>query len=119
RAHRMRHALDGVGLAVGPVVHRIDAPGVAGALVSGLADAIHDRIAQVDVGRGHVDLGPQRLGAVLALAGPPATEEIEVLLHPAIAIGRRAAGLRQRAAILADLLAAEVVRVRLPAADEL
>jgi len=44
RADGMRHALDRIGLAVRPVVHRVDAPRIARALVRGLADAVHDRV---------------------------------------------------------------------------
>ena len=47
----MGDALDGVGLAVGPVVHRVDAPLVAGVLMLGVQDAVHHRVAQVDVRR--------------------------------------------------------------------
>src|SRR5262249_46910790 len=51
RANRMRDALDGVRLAVGEVVHRVDAPLVADVRVRGVQDAVHDRVAQVEVGR--------------------------------------------------------------------
>ncbi len=59
RADRVRDALDRVRLAVRPVVHRVDAPAVAGAVVTGMQDAVHHRVAQVDVARRHVDLRPQ------------------------------------------------------------
>jgi hypothetical protein len=49
---------------VGEGVHRVDAPGVAGVVVGGAADAVEGRVAQVDVGRGHVDLGAQHGRAV-------------------------------------------------------
>src|SRR5436309_192995 len=45
RADRMGNALNRVGLAVGPVVHRVDAPFVAGAVVLRVQDAVHDRVA--------------------------------------------------------------------------
>ena len=46
----MRNAFDGVALAVGPVVHGINAPGIAGAVVGRVHDAVHDGVAQIDVG---------------------------------------------------------------------
>ena len=46
-------------LAVREVVHRIDAPLVAGAVMLGVQDAVHHRVAHVQIGRGHVDLGAQ------------------------------------------------------------
>ena len=43
---------------------------VAGAVDASLCtDAVHDRVAHVDVGRGHVDLGAERRVAVGELAG--------------------------------------------------
>jgi len=119
RADRVRHALDGVGLAVRPVVHRVDGPSIAGALVRRLADAIHDRIAQVDVAAGHVDLRAQRLAAVGKLAGAHAPEEIEVLLDRAVSERRGPPTLRQRPARLAHLLRGLIVDVCLAGRDEL
>src|ERR1039458_10587294 len=55
----MRDALDGVGLAVREIVHRIDAPLVARAVMFGVQNAVHHRIAHVQVLRSHIDLGAQ------------------------------------------------------------
>ena len=59
-AQRVGDALDRVALPVRPVVHRIDAPLVAGAVMLGVQDAVHDRVAHVEVRVRHVDLGAQR-----------------------------------------------------------
>ena len=69
--------------------------------------------------RGHVDLRPQRLGAVGELPRPHAAEQVQVLVDRAIAERRRPAGLGQRAAVLADLIAGEVVDIGLARLDEL
>ena len=50
RADRMRDAFEGVALAVGEIVGRINAPGVTRAMMMGMADPIHGRIAEVHVG---------------------------------------------------------------------
>ena len=71
------------------------------------------RIAQVDVARGHVDLRAQHARAVRELAGAHALEQVEVLLGRAVAPGAVRARLGERAAVLADLLGAEVVDVGL------
>ena len=83
RADRVRDALDRVGLAVGEIVARIDAPLVAGARMAGVQDAVERGIAQIDVARRHVDLGAQHPRAVRELAGAHAAEQIEVLLDAA------------------------------------
>ena len=80
RADRMGDALDGVRLAVGEIVARINAPGRAGARMLGVQDAVEHRIAQVDVARGHVDLGAQHARAVGKFAGAHAAEQIEIFL---------------------------------------
>ena len=115
----MRDALDRVGLPVGKVVHRVDAPLVAGAVVVGVEDAVHHRVAQVDVGRGHVDLGAQRARALGELARAHALEQVQVLLHRAVAVGAVLARLGQRAAVLAHLLRAQVVDIGLALLDQL
>ena len=49
RTQGVRDPLDGVALAVGPVVQRLDTPGVAGALVVGVQDSVHHRVSQVQI----------------------------------------------------------------------
>ena len=102
RAHGVRDFFERVRLPMRVVVHRIDAPLVAGAVMLGMQDAVHHRIAHVQVRRGHVDLGAQHARAVGKLAGAHALEQVEILFDRAIAIGAVLAGLGQRAAILAN-----------------
>ena len=118
-AQRVRHALDGVLDGVRKVVHRIDAPLVACLMMVLVQDAVQRRIAHVDVGRGHVDLGTQRSGAVLKLAVLHAHKQIEVLLDAAFTIGAVAPRLRERAAVLAHLVLGQIVHIGKTLADEL
>ena len=97
---------DRIRLAVREIVHRIDAPLVAGAVMLGVQDAVHDGIAQVQVRRRHVDLGPQRARAVGKFAGLHALEQVQVLFDGAVAIRALLAGLGQRAALLANFIRA-------------
>ena len=112
RAQRMRDVLERVRRRMREVVHRIDAPRVAGAMVMRVPDAVEHRVAHVDVRRRHVDLRAQHVCAVRELAGAHPREQIEVLRDRAIAIGALASGLGQRAAVLADLVGAQAVDVR-------
>ena len=57
RAQRVGHALDRVALAMGPVVHRIDAPFICSAMVCRSQNPIHHRIAQIHIRGRHIDLG--------------------------------------------------------------
>ena len=87
RADGVRDALDGVRLAVGEVVDRVDAPGSPVRGWAGVQDAVEHGVAQVDVAGRHVDLGPQHARAVRELARPHPAEEVEVFLHRAFAEG--------------------------------
>jgi hypothetical protein len=119
RADGVRNPLDGILEAVRPVVHRIDGPAVALAMVRLMHDPIHNRVPHVQIGMRHIDLGPQRVRAIgeLALAHP--LEQLQILLDSAIAIRAFPAGLGQRAAILAHLVAGQVADVRFTLADQL
>ena len=119
RAQAVGDALDVVGQAVCEVVHGVDAPLVARVVVRGVADAVQHRVAQPHVGRGHVDLGAQHAGAVGELAGPHAPEQVEVLLHGAVAVVALLSGPVGRAAHGVDLLGGVVVDVGLAPADQL
>ena len=112
RADRMGNLFDRVALAVGIVVHRVDAPLVARAVVFGVDDAVHDRVAEEHVGMRHVDLGAQHLRAVGELAVLHAHEQIEILLDRTVAPRRLLARLRYGASREAYLFLRLVVDVR-------
>ena len=118
RAEGVGDALDRVRLAVGEVVQRVDAPLVAGPRVGRVQDPVEHRVAQVDVGRGHVDLRPEHPRAVRKLARAHALEQVEALLDRAVAPGAVRARLGQRAAVRADLVGREVVDVGLAGPDQ-
>ena len=114
RAERVRDALDRVGLAVGAVVHRVDAPGVAGAVVGGVQDAVQHRVAQVQVGatpcRSSRAARARRRGTRRRAC---ARSRSRFSSTDAVAVRAVAARLGQRAAVRADLLGGQVVDVGL------
>ena len=85
----------------------------------GVQDAVHDGIAHVEVGRGHVDFGAQDAGAVGKLALAHTLKQIEVLLDAAVAVGTVLAGFGEGAAMLANLFGGEVIDVSLAGLDQL
>ena len=85
RADAVGDAFDVIAQAMGEIVHRINAPLVAGVMMLGVPDPVEHRVAQPDVGRRHVDLRAQRAGAVGKLAGFHARKKVEVFLDGAIA----------------------------------
>jgi hypothetical protein len=50
-----------------------------------MQDAVQHGIAQVDVARGHIDLGPQHARAVREFTDLHAAEQVEILVHAAVA----------------------------------
>ena len=117
-ADRVCDALDGVRLAMGEVIAGVDAPLVAGLVMMGVTDAVQDRVAQVHVRRSHVDLRPQRTGAVGEFAGLHACEQIQVLGDRTLAERAVLARFGQAAAILARLLGRQVADVGLARLDQ-
>ena len=58
-ADRVGDPFDRIALAMRIVVHRIDAPFVTRAVMLGVQDAVHDRVAEQHVRVRHVDFGSQ------------------------------------------------------------
>lgn len=118
-ANRVRDVLDGVRLAMGEVIHRVDLPFVTRAVVIDMEDTVKDGIAQIQVGSGHVDFGAEDFFTIGELAVAHPGEEIEVLLHAAVAEGAFFSRLGERAAGGADLLGILVIHVGFSLADEM
>ena len=117
RANRVRDPFDEVALAMCPVVHRIDAPRVARAVVVCVPDAIEHGVPHLDVRVGHVALRAQDVRAVGELASPHAAEEVEVLGGRPRAERAVDADAVEIAARLADLVERAAVDVGLAALD--
>ena len=80
-ADGMGDVLYGVTLAVGEVVHRVDAPLVARAVMRGVLDPVENRVAEHHVRGGHVDLRAENLLSVSVFSGLHVPEQLEVLLY--------------------------------------
>ncbi|MDT4847976.1 hypothetical protein FQZ97_820540 [compost metagenome] len=100
-------------------VHGVDAPGVTGVVVRGAADAVDGWVAQVDVGRGHVDLGAQHHAAVFVRAVTHLAEAGQVLCGRAAAEGAVHAGFAEVAARGAHLLGGLFVHIGVAGFDQI
>ena len=101
RTQGMRDAFDGIGNTMRVVVHRIDAPFVAGVVVIGAADTVDDGVAHIDVAGCHVDFQTQGFAAIGELAVFHAREQVEVLFDTAVAVRAVFACFSQRTAVFA------------------
>ena len=87
RAYRMRDALECIGQGMGEVVHRVDGPGIACAVMMMAPDSVEHRIAHVDVRGTHVDASAQYMAAVCEFAVTHALKQLQGLLSRSVAIG--------------------------------
>lgn len=104
---------------MGEIVHRVDAPFIAGLVVFGELDAVQHRIAHHDKRRSHIDLGAQAGGAFGEFAVAHLLEQRQVLFHAATAVRAVFARRSQGAAVFTNLLRRQFVDVGQPFADKL
>ena len=115
RANRVRNSFDVIAERMRPIVHRVNAPFVPGAMMRCVPDAIENGIAQPDVGCVHIDFRAQRARAIGKLAGFHSRKQIETFINRPLA---KAAGLSQTA-IFVRVFARRVINVRFAFADEI
>ena len=117
-AERVRHPLEVVRLSVGKVIHRVNFPGGAGAMVRDMDHAVDDRVTEVHVGGGHVDPGTQHH---LPLGDHPAVhllEELKRLFNRSVAIGTVGTGLSGCTFLTGDLLGRLFIDIGLALFDQ-
>ena len=110
----LHRVLDGMG----KVIHGIDAPLVAGGVVRHVVDAVDRRVPHIKVAGGQVDLRAEGHRAVWELARLHPAEEVQALLHGAVAVGR-AGRSRQIAAVFTHLLRGQLADVGQTLPDQL
>ena len=98
RTDRVGDVLEGVGDRMRVVVHRVDAPTVAGSMMTRMTNAVQDRITQVEIGRGHVDPRAKHVGAFGVFAVAHFAQELEVLCGAPVSPRTRLPGFGERAA---------------------
>ena len=118
-ADGVRHALDRILNRMREVVHRVYAPAVARILMRNVCNPVNDRIPHIHIGGSHVDLCPKHLLAVGVHAVLHVLEKLEILLHAAVPVRTLLARLRQRPAVLADLLGGEIAHKGFAFPDQL
>ena len=78
-ADGMRDSLNGVGLAMGPIVGGVNAPLVSCAWMGHMQDAVHNGIPHVQIARSHIDLGSQHTGPVRKFSRSHSLKEVQIL----------------------------------------
>ncbi len=119
RANGMGDPFNRVALSVRKVIHRVDAPFVAGAVVGGILDPVQNGVAHQHVRRSHVDLRPQHLLPFGIFPGFHFAEQPQILLNGSVPVRTFNARGLHRTAPSADLLLCLVVHVGLALLDQL
>ena len=104
RANRVRDAFQRILDRVRVGIHRVYAPLAAGAVMLGFADAVDRRVAQIDVGRGHVYFRAQHHAAVGVFAVAHFGKALQRFCGGAVAPRAGRARLGERAAIFAHVV---------------
>ena len=85
----------------------------------GMQNAVHHRVAHVQIRRGHVDFGPQDPRSVGEFPGFHPPEQIEILLDRTVAMRAVLARRGQRSSVFADFIGGQIVDIGLPVLDQL
>src|ERR1700733_4314041 len=93
-----------VALPMCKIIHGIDAPVIPRAMMMGMFDPVHDRVAHMHVGRAHVDLRPQYFLPVPVFSRTHLFEQTQVLFDAAVTERAALTGLCRRPFQCRDLL---------------
>ncbi len=93
---------------MGIIIHGIYLPTVSGTMVVCLLYAVDHRIAHVQIGAGHVDLGAQGFTAIRKFSGFHAAEKIEIFCNAAIPVWAVLSRNGKSPAVVAQLFHTEV-----------
>jgi len=107
-----------IGKAMRKVVHRINDPLRAGAVMRFALDAVDHGIAHHDIGRGHIDFGAQGMGAVGEFAGAHPLKQIEIFFNRAVSVRAFLARFRERSALFSDFIRIKRTDIGIAGFDE-
>ena len=108
RTDGMGNSLNSILNGMGKVIHGIDAPLVPGVVMAHVSHAVDHRIAHVHVGGCHIDPGAQHLFPVRVYAVFHIFKQGQILLHAASCGRVLLSRLRERPAVLPDLIRRQV-----------
>ncbi len=111
RTQRVSDTFDRIALTVRPVIRRVHAPTVAGAVVRLITNPVHDGIAQLHVLVLHVNSGTQHACTLVEVARPHPCEQRKVLVDRPIPERAFDSWFAVSAALFGDCVAVLVVDV--------
>ncbi len=115
----MGHALERILNRVREVVHRVNAPLIAQMIVSDMTDTIQHWVAEVDVGRSHIDFSSQAPFAVRILPRLHITEDFQIALGGGIPRRTGLTGLLGNAAVILPFFLSQITAICFARLDEI
>ena len=103
---------------MGEIIHGVNLPFAARAVVFLVDDTVNDGVAEVHVGVGHIDFGTQYHGPFGHFACVHLPEQLQALRHGPVAIGAVLAGLGRGTLLLGNLFAGLFVYICLSLLNE-
>ena len=104
---------------MGEIIHRINAPFITSVMMLLMTDTINDRVAHMQIRRGHVNLGAQRFFPLGKFTGLHPFKEFEVLLRGTTATGAFLARLLRHPAIVLPFFRLKLTNISLAVLNEL
>ena len=98
--------LNGILDRMGKVIHRVNAPCIAGVVVCHTGYTVDDRVSHVDVRGSHIDLCAKNLLAVLILAFLHLLKKTQVLFDGTVSVWAFLTWSIEIASVLSDLFSA-------------
>ena len=117
-AKRMRNSFDRILDRVSEVIHRVNAPFVAGAVVMQMVDAVDNRIPHIEVAGSKINLRAKRHRTVLEFTGLHACEEIEAFLNRTVTV-RADSRRREIAPVFPHLFRCQLANIGVAVFDQL
>ena len=115
----MCYTLDCIFNRMREVVHRINAPCIAGPVVSHMSHTIDDRITHVHIRRCHVDLCTENFFSIGIFAFFHFLKKLKVFFYGTVTVRAFFTRLCQSTTILADLVSSQVTDISLAFFDQL
>ena len=100
------------------VIHRINAPGVSGSVVSHVSYTVDNRVTHVHIRRCHVDLGTKNFFSIGIFAGFHFFKKLKVFFNRTIAVWTFFTRLCQSSAVLTDFIGSQVADISLSFFDQ-
>ena len=117
RTDRVRNSFEIIALSMCKVIHRVSMPHRSRSVVRRMDNAIHNRVAEVHIGIGHIEFGSQHHGPFGCFRLIHLFKQCEILFHRSVSVRRGRSRHRWGSFLLCNLLAGLLIDVSIAATN--